>query len=164
MPHQLRGRYAPGVILRVAHSAPTNLGVHLDGQGVHHRRPHSVQPAGYFVRRPVKLAPRVQRGHHRLQPGNPGLRMQVHRNAAPVVGNAHRPVRRNPQLNAVAVARQRLIHRVVQQLFDEMMQAVNPGAPNIHTGAHPHRLQTLQHLNVVGRIIRRGLLRGRQCQ
>jgi hypothetical protein len=35
-----------------------------------------------------------------------------------------------------------------------MMQTVDTGGADVHAGALPHRLQALQHLNILGRIRR----------
>ena len=48
----------------------------------------------------------------------------------------------------VGVAGERLVHRVVDHLGEEMMQRLLVGAADIHAGPAAHRLEPLQHLDV----------------
>ncbi len=63
-------------------------------QRVDHAGAHAVQPAGGRVGAAAELAARVQLGHHDLDAGQPGPRLHVHRDAAAVVVDLDRPVRR----------------------------------------------------------------------
>ena len=53
-------------------------------------------------------------------------------------------------LDEGGVAGQRLVHGVVDHLGEQVMQRLLVGAADIHAGPPPHRLQTLQHLDVLG--------------
>ena len=48
----------------------------------------------------------------------------------------------------VGVARQRLVHGVVDDFGEQVMQRLLVGAADIHAGPAPDRLQPLQHLDV----------------
>ncbi len=53
----------------------------------------------------------------------------------------------------VEVARDRLVHCVVQQLGHEMVQGALVGAADVHARAPSDRLQPLQHLDVLRRVV-----------
>ena len=55
-------------------------------------------------------------------------------------------------LDAVGVAGERLVHRVVDHLGEQVMQRLLVGAADIHAGPAAHRLQPLQHLDVARRV------------
>ena len=69
-------------------------------------------------------------------------------NAAAVVGDGEEAVGRQFDVDEGGVAGQRLVHAVVDDFGEQMMQRLLVGAADIHAGPAPHRLQTLQHLDV----------------
>ena len=50
------------------------------------------------------------------------------------------------------MAGERLVHRVVDDLREQVMQRLLVGAADIHAGAAAHRLQPFQHLDVARRV------------
>ena len=56
-------------------------------------------------------------------------------------------------LDPARVAGDRLVHRIVEQFGDEVMQRPLIGAADKHAGPAAHRLQPLQNLDVVGRVV-----------
>ena len=48
---------------------------------------------------------------------------------------------------------QRLVHRVVDDFSEQMMQRLLVGAADIHARPAPHRFQPLEHLDVGCRVI-----------
>ena len=50
------------------------------------------------------------------------------------------------------VARQRLVHGVVDDFGEQMMQRLLVGAADIHAGPAAHRLEAFEHLDVGGGI------------
>ena len=66
---------------------------------------------------------------------------------------------RNPSalefdLDEVGVARQRLVHGVVDDFGEQMMQRLLVGAADIHAGPAAHRLEAFQHLDIRARCSR----------
>ena len=57
-------------------------------------------------------------------------------------------------LDKVGVAGDRLVHGVVDDLGEEVMQRLLVGAADIHAGPAADRLQPLQHLDVGGGVAR----------
>ena len=129
-----------------------HFGFQIGGQAVDHRAADAVQPAGYFVSPAAELAAGVQGGHHRFQPGLAGGRMHIHRDAPAVVGNGNQPIPAQGQVDPGAVAGHSLVHGVVQDFVDQVVQAALVGAADIHPGPDADGFQSLQHLNVFGGI------------
>ncbi len=79
--------------------------------------------------------------------------MLLCRNASAVIGDGHRFVRVNRDVNLAAVARQGLIDTVVYQLKHHVMQArAVIGVTDVHAWALSHGIEALQYLNA-GRIV-----------
>ncbi len=78
--------------------------------------------------------------------------MGVDGDAAAVVGHGQEAVGGQLHLDEVGVARQRLVHGVVDDFGEQVMQRLLVGAADIHAGPAPHRFQPLQHLDVAGGI------------
>jgi hypothetical protein len=123
------------------------------GQRVDHRDADAVQAARGRIGLGVELAARMQRGHDHFERGLlREFRMRVDRNAAAVVDHRDVTVGRELHLDPVGMAVDRLVHRVVDDLGEQMVQRLLVGAADIHAGPAAHRLQSLQHLDVAGRI------------
>ena len=133
------------IILKHVHNQPF-------GERVHDRCAHAVQAAGIGVVLVVELAAGVQLRVDHLDRGYAQLRVDVHRYAAAVVG--HRagavPAQRDGDLVGIAVGG--LVYGVVDDLPDQMMKAARAGRADVHSGAHTHRVQSLEHLYVAGLI------------
>lgn len=142
-----------------------HLHLHPVGERVHARDAHAVEAARDLVVRAVELAARVEDGQHDLDGGAVLRRVHVHGNAAPVVRHAQRAVRVDLHVDERAVARQRLVDRVVHHLVHEMVVAALARVADVHGGALAHRLHPLQYLDVGGvvaprlRRLRRRLVR-----
>ena len=52
--------------------------------------------------------------------------------------------------HGVAVTGQRLVDRVVDDLVDEMVQTTLARGPDVHTRTLAHRLEPLEHSDVLG--------------
>ena len=79
--------------------------------------------------------------------------MRVDRDAAAVVAHAGRAVGLEPDLDPVGVAGDRLVHRVVEQLGDEVVQRALVGAADEHARTPAHRLEAFEHLDVGGGVV-----------
>ena len=74
--------------------------------------------------------------------------MRIDRNAAAIVGDGQEPVGVQFHFDEGGVAGQRLVHRVVDDFGEQMMQRLLVGAADIHAGPAAHRLKALQHLDI----------------
>ena len=143
-------------------TVPVHLDVQARGQGVDHRRPDAVQAAGSGVGAAAELAARVQPGHDQLDAGELGLRLDVDRNAAAVVAHLGGPVGAQDDLDPGAVPGQRLVHRVVEDLPQAVLQPTAIGGADVHSGPFADRVQALENGKMPGGIsVRFGSRRGR---
>ncbi len=76
-------------------------------------------------------------------------RVHVHGDAAAVVLDGAAPVLVERDDDAVAEPRHRLVDRVVHDLVDEMVKPALPRVADVHRGAAPHGLESLEHLDVL---------------
>ncbi len=56
-------------------------------------------------------------------------------------------------LDAGGMARHRLVHRIVDDLGEQVVQRLLVGAADIHAGAAAHRLEAFEHLDVGSRAV-----------
>ena len=126
------------------------LAVTVDGQDqllgkrVHDRYADPVQTAGNLVGVVVELTARVQDRHDHLGRRAPLFGVNVHRNAAAVVGDRDRLVRMYRDRNCRTVARQGLVDGVIDHLENHVVQArAIIGIADVHSGALAHRLKAL---------------------
>ena len=121
---------------------------HQVRQRVHDRRTHTVQTTRGLIGVARELAPRMQRAQDHLQRGLAGeLGVRIDGNAAAVVAHDDAEIGQQLDLDARGVACHGLVHRVVQDFRDQVMQRAFVGAADIHAGTLAHRLQPLQHLD-----------------
>ena len=131
--------------------AARDLDFHALGQRVRHRDADAVQTARGLVDLGVEFAAGMQRAHDHFQRRLVlEFRMRIDRNAAAVVGDGDKAVGLHLDLDPVGVAGQRLVHGVVDDLGEQVMQRLLVGAADIHAGAAAHRLEPLQNLDVLG--------------
>ena len=75
--------------------------------------------------------------------------MRIDRDAAAVVGDGDEAVGVELDLDEGGMAGHRLVHGVVDHLGEEVVQRLLVGAADIHAGPAAHRLEPLQHLDVL---------------
>ena len=66
-----------------------------------------------------------------------------------VVADADRSVRQERRRDLVAAPREGLVDAVVEHLVDEVMEAALAGRADVHAGAFSHRLEPLEHGDLV---------------
>ena len=74
-----------------------------------------------------------------------------------VVGDRDPSILADIHVDKVAAAGERLVHRVVDDLIDQMVKPALIGAPDIHARAASYRFEAFENLNVGGCV--RSLLR-----
>ena len=109
-----------------------------------------MQAAGDLVAPASELASRVEHGEDHLEGGAALLGLDPGGDTATVVLHRDRTVGVQSDQDAVRLAGQRLVDRVVDDLPNEVMEAAVVGRPDEHTGAAADRLQALQDLDLVG--------------
>ncbi len=130
-----------------------DLQLHRLRKGVDHRDADAVESARDLVGVLVELTPGMELGHDDLGRRPAFLAVEVHRDAAAVVLHRHRVVGVDDDVDARAVAGLRLVHRVVDDLEDHVVEPGRVvGVPDVHARALAHRLQALQYLDILSRI------------
>ena len=139
------------VVLRPREAVAPDLDVELLRQRVDDRDADAVQAAGDLVAAAVaELAAGVQHGQHDL---DGRLALLLHRrdgDAAAVVDDRDRVVRVDRDVDAVAVAGERLVDGVVDDLVDQVVQPAHAGRADVHARALAHGLETLEDGDVLG--------------
>ncbi len=99
----------------------------------------------------VELSARMQSREDQLERALPVLRVHVHRDAAPVVGDLDFPaVRKERDLEPRRVAVDHLVDRVVDDLVDEVVEAARVDAADVHAGALADGLEAFENGDVAG--------------
>jgi len=119
-------------------------------QGVHHGNANPMQTARYFIGILVELPACMQLGHDDLCRRNAFGRVQFGGDAATIIRHGDGSITIQGDLDDIAMTRQRLVNRIVDDFIDHMMQ---PGAvigvPDIHARPFAHGFQALQDLDGV---------------
>ncbi|EAU62171.1 conserved hypothetical protein, partial [Stigmatella aurantiaca DW4/3-1] len=146
---QRGGGLAAGIVLHVALAFAFDLHEQLARQRVHHGAAHAVQTARVDVVALLELAARVQRGEDDLHRGLLELGHDVHGDAAPVVHHGDgAAVLVERDFHGGGVAVDDLVHRVVEDLPQQVVIARAVSASDVHGRALAHRLQALEDLDV----------------
>ena len=145
-------RLAALVALLVDLAAAADLHLERLGEGVHDRHADAVQAAGHLVGALVELAAGVQLGEHDLRRRHALGGVDLDRDAAPVVLDRDAGVDVDGHVDAGAVAGQRLVDRVVDDLEHEVMQTALGGVADVHPGPLPDGLEALENLDVLGAV------------
>ncbi|MEN9862186.1 MAG: hypothetical protein RLZZ515_2668 [Cyanobacteriota bacterium] len=126
--------------------------LHPFREGVHHRHAHAVQAARHLVTTGAELAASVQHGEHRFERALAGAGVHVGGDATAVVGHGAAAVLIEDDEDFIAMAGERLVHRVVDHLVHQVVQTTGPGGADVHARAFAHRLQAFQHLDLLGAV------------
>ena len=144
-------RDASLVGLRPREAVALDGGRQLVRERVDDRRADAVQTAGDLVAATLaELAAGVQDGEHDLEGGLVLLLHLRDRDAAAVVGDRDGVVRMDRDRDRVAVAGEGLVHRVVHDLVDEVVQTAYTGRADVHARALAHGFETLEDGDVLG--------------
>ena len=120
-----------------------------------------MQTAGNLIGTAAKLSAGMQHGQNNLKRRQVRIfRVRVNRNAAAVVGNGNGTVGIHTDFDTVGKTGDCLVHRVVQNFGNQMVQRRSIRATDVHARTGADRLQTFQNLNILRRI---GLLLRRRA-
>ena len=129
-----------------------DLDFHARRQGVDDGNADAVQAARDLVAVAAELAARVQDGQDDLD-GRLAALVHVDRDAAAVVDDRDAVVLVDRHVDVVAVAGERLIDGVVDDLVDEMVQTALARAADVHARAHADGLEPLEDLDLLGAVV-----------
>ncbi len=145
-------RNAARKTLAIELAAARDLDLEMVRKRVDDRDADAVQATRGFVDLAVELAARMQRRHDDFERRLLEFRMRIDRNAAAIVGHRQISVGRKLDIDESRVAGDRLVHRIVDDLGEQMVHRLVVGAADIHAGPPPHRLQPFQNLDVGGTV------------
>ncbi len=74
--------------------------------------------------------------------------MRIDRNTAAIIVDGQESVGAQFHLDEGGMAGQRLVHGVVDDFGEQMMQRLLVGAADIHAGPATHRLEAFEHLDI----------------
>ena len=130
-----------------------DLHVQVLREGVDDRSADAVQSTGDGVGLPAELAAGVQGRHDRLDAGDSGSRVLVDGYPASVVLHPDRAILVQGDPDGGAVSGHELVHGVVDDFVDEVVQASLIGASDVHAGTAADSLHPFEHLDVCGGIL-----------
>ena len=115
-----------------------------------------METTGDLVAVVIELAARVEHRQHDLD-RRPLLGLvHVHRDAAAIIVHRDRAIGIERHLNVIAKPSERLIHGVVYDLIDTVMQSAHARIANVHRRALAHGIHTAKHLDrsrIVGFVV-----------
>src|SRR5204863_5017627 len=123
----------------------------------------AVQAGAGLVAALVELGAGAGHGHDDFERTDAGLGVQADGDAAAVVADADTAVHVDLDVYALAVAGQGLVHAVVDQLVDEVVQSLDAGVADVHAGAVADVLGVAEDVHVLRFVLgagRRGAGRG----
>ena len=143
-------RLAALVLLAPDVAVAADLDLQQLRQRVDDRDADAVQAARDLVAAAVaELAAGVQDGEHDLDGRQLLLLHDPDGDAAPVVDDRDGVVGVDRDVDARAVAGERLVDGVVDDLVDEVVQTAHAGRPDVHAGSLANRLEPLEHGDVL---------------
>ena len=107
----------------------------------------AVQATGIFICALAEFAAGVEIREDELDGGNLKFRMDVDRDAATVIADRHRAIDVNRHIDTIAKPGEMFVDGVVENFEDAVMQSAFVRIANVHSGAFPNGLQTLQLIN-----------------
>jgi len=114
-----------------------------------------VQATGDLVAATAELAAGVQDGQDDFDGRLLLTGDLTDRDPAAVIGHPHPAVRLEHDVDRVAVAGQRLVDGVVDDLVHQVVQAALAGRADVHAGALADRFETFEHRDRAGVVLRR---------
>ena len=115
---------------------------------VYDRCADAVQAAGHLVASAAELAAGVQHGENDLERALAGLLLDIHGDAAAVIAHADNIARLDDDLDAVAVAGQRLVDGVIDDLVHKVVQTRRRRRADVHARTLSDRLKPFEHLDL----------------
>ena len=125
---------------------PADLDIEVSGKGIDDRGTDAMQAAGGLIYRVIELAAGMQGGKNDPLGGD-ALLVHFHRDAAAVVLHSAGAVRLQGDRNPAAVPGQVLIHGIVHNLVNQVVQALLGHTSYIHARPLADRVQALEDRN-----------------
>ena len=96
----------------------------------------------------------MEMGHDDFRSGNAFLLVDVGGHSTAIIGDRHRPIGIQANLDLVAEPGQRFVDGVVDDLVHHVVQArAVVGIANVHAGPLAHGIEASQHLDRLGAVL-----------
>ena len=142
------------IALSVYFSVPADFHLKPFGKSVDDRCAYAVQTAGYLVSAAAELAARMKDGKYNLHRRKSRFLLDIHRDSAAVIHDRDGIIRIHRNLYRITETGQRLVHCIIHNLIDQMMESSERRAADIHARPLSYRLQTFQNLYLICIIFR----------
>ena len=119
-------------------------------EGCHCLGADAVQARRRFVTAFVEFGARARHRQHDLQSRLLGLGMHPDGNAATIVADAQTTINVDLHLYTFAIAGESLIHTVVNQFIDQVVQPFRSCVADIHTGPVANVLRVAEDIDIFG--------------
>ncbi len=121
----------------------------VGSQRIDHRYADTVQTARCIISFAAEFTARMQRRHNHFKGGFVFIfRVRVNRNTAPIIAHGQAIALHELDFDKAGMTGHRFVHRIVDDLGEEMVHGAAVCAANIHARAAAHRLQPFKHLNI----------------
>ena len=121
---QFNGGNSSFITVMVYIAVPADLNIKICGQCINYRRAHSVKTAACLIGRIVELATCMKGGKHQALCRN-ALFMHIHRDSSSVVRNCTGTILFQNHMDIGTVACKMLVHRIVHDLINKMIQSLS---------------------------------------
>ena len=122
-------------------------------QRVDDRDAYPVQTARDFVRGAVEFAASVKFGQDDLSGGEPFSLHEVGGDATPVVGDRDAVVDMDGDVNVGAVAGERFIDGIIDDLENEVMKPSFGGVADVHSRSFADSFESLKHFDLTRSVV-----------
>ena len=146
-------RFALLVLLLVDVTVAEHLREHVGGERIHAAHTDAVQTTADLVGAFVELTTGVQHGHDDFQSRLVHLFVLIDGNTAAVVLYGNGVVFVDSDFDMRAIARHRLVNRVVNSFVYQMVETLFADVSDVHGRAFAHSFQSFEHLNVTRGIV-----------
>ena len=144
--HKLHGGNAPLIPVLIDFAVMPHPHGKPCGKGVYHGGAHAVQAAAGLIGGMVKFSSRMQGGKYQTLRAH-AFFVHAHGNTPAVIIHCGRSVRFQRYTDFITYACQMLVHRIVYNLINQMVQSLRGNASDIHARPFPDRFKPLQHCN-----------------
>ena len=137
------------VTLLVNLSALTDFDLKPVRKRIYNGCAYAMETAGNLVSAAAEFTAGVQDRENNLYCRNARFVVDSNRNASSVIDNRDRVIFVDRYFNVVTEACQCLVHRIIYNLVNQVMQTSGRGGTDIHARPFADRFQTLQNLNLI---------------
>ena len=104
-----------------------------------------METSGNLIPAGAELSSCMEHGKDHLHRRKPGLLVDAHRDTPAVIGDHRRAVRFQNHLNIMTISRQMLVHGIIHNLINQMIQSLGRHTSYVHSRTFTDGLQPFQN-------------------